>query len=156
MAIPVLLTVGALTVGFVALSKKRAAMPGGSISAPPEAGDDAAVGGAGMEAASDSAGATPLGENGPAFSSGGRALTEANLTPHAFVINTNATSGPDLSTQGTAPVTSPNNKVLEAVASTSSTPVRYTAIKFGSTSGITRVQQAAALSEIGALTGEVW
>lgn len=160
MATPMLITVGALTVGFIALSKARANMPGGTqISAPPEAGDAPGVGVQGLEAAADSPGETVMGENTPAFSSGPRLSMQPSINPGALVTSdANAQismGGKGPSESPSAPVAAPElpPKLMNAI--TSGPNVNYAQIMYGSTN-VTRVQQSQALSEMGPITGEVW
>ncbi len=156
MAAPILVTAAGLGIAWVALNRERAKMPGNqSVNGAPTAGDAPATGADGIQAAADANGATPIGSNNPAFSPGPMVSTGPTIEPGLDIPGDQSTGGSDPSTQPSNPASDPVEG--PTVAKTFEAPaIHATAIKFGSDRGITRLQRAAALAEIGPMAGMVW
>jgi hypothetical protein len=162
MAIPVLLTVGALGVGFVALSRERAKMPGANGTAPPVGGSGVATDTDGVGAAATSPGATVIGDGAIGGTVGGTLVTDPTPDAAAFATGSQecntSTGGSDPSTQPSvlAAAEGLSASSAEAVPAETETYANPAQIYYGTATGVTRTQQSLALAEIGPLTGMVW
>jgi len=107
-----------------------------------------------MQAAADAAGSVPLAETGLGGSTGLTPVSDpAPSSPGAFVMGTNEVNA---STGGSDPAAQPSAPLEVAIQGYSKGQLDPTAIFYGSIGGVTRQQQAAALSEIGPLAGMVY
>ncbi len=148
MAIPVLLTVGALGVGWVALSQKRATLPPATL-AKPEAGDPVTETTAeDVAAAAESPASVQLADPIVATQT---PVTDETIEP-SLAMGTSeqnrSLGGSDPSTLPTAPA--PAAPVADAISSASPAD-----ILFGS-GNFSRSQEAFAIMNIGPLTDMVW
>jgi hypothetical protein len=160
MAIPILLTVSALGVGWVALSKKRAAMDAPAPT-PDEPQATVEPTNEGVEAASAVAEPVTIGDDAIAGTESGGAVamttdTSASGGAGFAVAALGSVGGSDPSTLMSAPAApaEPESRSDAYVASCSScnTAKAY----YGTTDGLSKTQEAYALAELGPLAGEVW
>ncbi len=160
MAMPVILTVGALGVAWVALAKKRADMPGSANpDHQPVVGDPVATE-ASVNQAETSASAFMMGSTGIAGTDGDPIMiSQPSAEPVGMVLTAPGTQpsvgGADpscLSSQPMVTEAKPSTEQRTAVQLASPVSVMY-----GPKSGrITRAQKSLAFSEVGTLTGMVW
>jgi hypothetical protein len=165
MAIPILLTVAGLGAGWVVLSRERAKLATGAGAAP-NGGDRPAQWIEDMKAAADAPGGMMIQDPGIAGSPGMTLVTDpAPTSPGAFVMGTNeantSTGGsdpatqpsslPDTATLYTGPTAPDENRASLYLAGFGPSEVVY-----GSRRGLTRQQEAAALAEVGPLSGLVY
>lgn len=170
MALPVLLTIGALTAGYVALSKSRAEMPGSADpSAPVLASQSNADGTVGVQQAVASAGPVVVGDNNVAAPVGQTFVTAPVGVPGTYA-NVNS-DGVELSMGGTDPsceASAPAIQVPTTHPTAGASDGRHVpaqrvnphistaSLYYGSENGLSRAQRAKALAEVGPLAGLVW
>jgi hypothetical protein len=175
MAAPILITAAALTAAWALLGQKRQEMcadcGGEAVEAPeaeagfrtpeiekrstggPTAGDETAVGVEGLAEAADTSGSTIIGDPGTAGTTAPIVQTAPEATvPHAFNTDPSvSTGGSDPSTQKTMPTTTKLDAATISMLTSSPAMIYY-----GSTDGLTRSQQSAAMDEVGTLSGMIW
>lgn len=157
MALPVLLTVGALGVGWVALSRARADLPAPSDNPAdePQAQDAGVTTPSDAQAAADSPAPVPLGVHEITYTGPSQPQPMTDATPVVSAFSTGSLEqnrslgGSDPSTLASA--IEPAREVKPVATSLDPAKIYY-----GSSSGLTRSQVAAAYSEIGTVTGIVW
>jgi hypothetical protein len=160
MALPVLLTVGALGVGFVALSRKRAEMPAANGTAAPTGAIEPAVDN-GVAAAAESPGETVIGDGAIGGTVGGTLVTDETPAASAYATGqmeqNKSTGGADPATQPTVLASADGVAASspEAVP-TGSYTMNTTQLYFGTINGVTKQQEAVALAEMGPIMNMVW
>jgi hypothetical protein len=161
MAIPILLTVSALGVGWVALSKKRATMNDAPVTAPDEPQAEVAPTDEGIEAATMVAEPVTIGDNGIAGTESGGAVamtadTSASGGAGFAVQALGSLGGSDPATLMSAPAAPAEEESRSDAYVASCSSCNTAKAYYGTTDGLSKTQEAYALAELGPLAGEVW
>lgn len=148
MGLPVLLTVGALGVGFVALSKARA-----NLAANPAPVNS----GAGLQAAANGVDAVSGADGIAAGAEGGSPPVQTSEDGSGGIVD------PNSGNSGADPTTSPSSNLYTIGANADGTPLSTpdgnssVAAKYSTGSAeLPKYQQSRALGELGPIAGQVW